>query len=416
MHTISLNKKNAKTISMTNPAQKKIRLLVIAFADSIHTSRWLAHLDRSKFDIHLFPSAPFRGIHPAIKDVTVHQLDKKDAVASQGLTFRHAHTLINSTEKILGSALTKKLVMKLGYKRFQKTALQKTIDDIRPDIIHTMETQRSGYLLNQVYRNNAQYSWIHSTWGIDLHYYRNVPGHNNDIENVLSHISMLIVEGKRDALLAKAFGCKAQIVEIPSVGGGFDFSEMDKFSFTAPSQRKKIMVKGYEGDERLASNVLKAMRTIKPRLNGYEVVVYSCSNKLLPLIDEIKRENEFTITHFSDTGRQEILQITSESRLSITNNLSDGVPNTMLEAMAMGAFPIQSNTAITEGWIDDHINGLLTDPININSIANAISSALDDDAMVDKAAEYNKSLTRKKLDARMIGREIENIYQSVVPV
>ncbi len=84
----------------------------------------------------------------------------------------------------------------------------------------------------------------------------------------------------------------------------------------------------------------------------------------------------------------------------------------MLEAMAFGSFPIQSNTAITEGWIDDGLNGILTVPTDENNIADAITRALSEDLLVDKAATHNKILVRRKLDGEMIGKQIDSIYHS----
>ena len=50
----------------------------------------------------------------------------------------------------------------------------------------------------------------------------------------------------------------------------------------------------------------------------------------------------------------------SKSFVYIGNSISDGMPNTMLEAMTMGAFPIQSNPGgVTEEIVENEVNGLL---------------------------------------------------------
>ena len=40
----------------------------------------------------------------------------------------------------------------------------------------------------------------------------------------------------------------------------------------------------------------------------------------------------------------------------------DGRPNSMLEAMAMGSLPIQSDTACIEGWLEDGQNAFVVPP------------------------------------------------------
>jgi hypothetical protein len=42
-------------------------------------------------------------------------------------------------------------------------------------------------------------------------------------------------------------------------------------------------------------------------------------------------------------SNSEVLEIMGQSVLHIGNSISDGMPNALLEAMGMGAFPIQSN-------------------------------------------------------------------------
>jgi glycosyltransferase involved in cell wall biosynthesis len=370
-------------------------------------------VDRSKFDVHFFASAPFRDIHPSISDLTFYQSGAENFIGGREIVFFNTSPPLIFLKNLIGTRLTERVIRKIGYAGFQKKALKKTIQKVRPHIIHTMETQHAGYLMSKAFHAGS-YAWIHSTWGIDLHYYSKITSHRQQIQILLSKISFLITEGKRDITLAVEMGYNGKTAIIPSVGGAFDFNLLDSLSqHISPSKRKKILLKGYEGFERSAAMALAALRRIREQLSGFEVIVYSCNESLLPLINEIQKQNEFKISSSRELSHYELLQLTSAARISITNNLSDGVPNTMLEAMAFGTFPIQSDTAITDEWIKDGFNGILTNPRDPNNIAAAIQKALRDDQLVDEAAIYNEALIRKRLDESVIRPEIENIYRTV---
>jgi glycosyltransferase involved in cell wall biosynthesis len=54
----------------------------------------------------------------------------------------------------------------------------------------------------------------------------------------------------------------------------------------------------------------------------------------------------------------------------------DGIPNSLIEAMAYGAIPVVSSIASIREWIRDGENGFLFDPVDDNSIAEAIQRAM----------------------------------------
>jgi glycosyltransferase involved in cell wall biosynthesis len=110
---------------------------------------------------------------------------------------------------------------------------------------------------------------------------------------------------------------------------------------------------------------------------------------------------------------EEILTLLGSARIAISVGMTDGTPHSMLEAMVMGAIPIQSNTADTRGWIEDGKNGLLVPPEDVNAIVAAIRRAVSDDRMVDQAAEMNSQLTRERIDQSVIQPKVIAAYNRV---
>jgi glycosyltransferase involved in cell wall biosynthesis len=400
---------------MKNSDDFRIKILIIAFSDSIHTARWISQLDQEKYDIYLFPSVPFKEVHPLIKNISIFQL--QNDTLNHSNRYLQASTSYRVAETCFGHNFSRAITTRFLLKDTKKRILTRAIRKFKPSIVHTMETQQAGYLMSDVRPRVNGFTWVHSTWGIDLHYFQEFEDHQQKLIRLFSKLDTLIAEGNRDVQYAKSLEFKGEAFIIPSVGGGLDFEALDSMeSGIPPSERKLIILKGYDGDGRLASVALQGLRKIANRLHGFEVIIYSYSPRLNEMVNEIQKNNEFVLHIKKEIAHKELMELTAASRISITNNLTDGVPNTMLEAMALGTFPIQSNTAITDEWIKDGFNGILTQPDSDLQIADSIAKALTDDELVNKAAVYNRNLTRQKLNKADITRLVDHIYTGSVNI
>jgi glycosyltransferase involved in cell wall biosynthesis len=85
----------------------------------------------------------------------------------------------------------------------------------------------------------------------------------------------------------------------------------------------------------------------------------------------------------------------------------------MLEAMTMGAFPIQSDTESTAEWLTNGENGLLVDYQNPEVIARAIQKAVTDDVLVENAARANAELIFNRLDLSIVQPRVIEMYQAI---
>ena len=79
----------------------------------------------------------------------------------------------------------------------------------------------------------------------------------------------------------------------------------------------------------------------------------------------------------------------------------------------MGALPIQSDTQSTSEWIEDGRNGILVHSSNPDEIETALRRALQDDDLIDRAAEANRELVRERLDIATVKPKVINMYRDV---
>jgi glycosyltransferase involved in cell wall biosynthesis len=113
--------------------------------------------------------------------------------------------------------------------------------------------------------------------------------------------------------------------------------------------------------------------------------------------------------HIPQSLHADIFRLMGRSRIAIGLGMSDGSPNTMLEAMIMGVFPIQSDTISRGEWIDNGRNGLLVPPKDPEVVA-AIRRAITDSSLVKCADDINVRIADERLDRERIRREVVSLY------
>jgi glycosyltransferase involved in cell wall biosynthesis len=84
------------------------------------------------------------------------------------------------------------------------------------------------------------------------------------------------------------------------------------------------------------------------------------------------------------------------SLVSVSPTQHDGTPNTLLEAMACGAFPVCGDLESIREWIDNGVNGSLVDPTDAQALAGAIEASLQDDGLRQRAARRNQDLIHER--------------------
>jgi glycosyltransferase involved in cell wall biosynthesis len=98
--------------------------------------------------------------------------------------------------------------------------------------------------------------------------------------------------------------------------------------------------------------------------------------------------------------------------LSVTEH--DGTPNSLLEAMACGSFPIAGDLESIREWIVDQENGLLVSPSDPEQLAEAIFLALGDEALRKHSAVQNRRIIDERADWVEVMPRAESFYERVL--
>ena len=85
--------------------------------------------------------------------------------------------------------------------------------------------------------------------------------------------------------------------------------------------------------------------------------------------------------------------------------MSEGLPRSLLEAMACGMFVIATRVGGVPDAVTDGQSGFLIPPNDVRALAQAIQKALENPELVEKVGNRNK-LAMVRYDVDVIGREI----------
>jgi glycosyltransferase involved in cell wall biosynthesis len=102
-----------------------------------------------------------------------------------------------------------------------------------------------------------------------------------------------------------------------------------------------------------------------------------------------------------------------KAQVYVSPSVHDGTPNSLLEAMACGCFPVVGNIESMQEWITPGVNGLLVDAAEAHALAEAIVAALENDDLRRKAAGHNAELIAERADYARCMAKAEEFYMRV---
>jgi hypothetical protein len=409
------------------------RILFVGMQSSPHAARWIEMIADRGWDLHFFP---VNGVpaSDSLCGVTLHRPQfaeprPEDIGDRPPPPFARARTSglktrplclrlgdIGGLEGLRASRVPLGASGRTAPVMQGPRALATLIAELKPDIIHSLEFQHAGYLVLQAKDliGDRFPLWIATNWGSDIYHFGHDPSHKAEIKRLLSQIDFYACECHRDILLARDFGYRRPVLPILPNTGGFDLDHIDALrSELPPSRRRRIMVKGYQHFAGRALTTLDALVGLAEPLRSYEIVLYSISSEPLHRAQQLIAEGTLNIRIVGLASHDEMLQFFGSSRLYVGTSISDAISTSVLEAMAMGAFPIQTNTSCCDEWFDDGVGGFLTTPSDVGLIRQRVLTALVDDQLVDDAARINIETVRNRLDRNKLAPRVAAFYEPV---
>ena len=354
--------------------------------DSIHVARWIAQFEPSEVEFTLFPSTPNRRVHSMIKDMMAKNGNIKIAPFGGKLSI-----------PLWG--------MDLVFSDYVRGILLRGIlKRVKPDFVHALELQHAGYIASRALEDaTIKTPFIATNYGSDIYWFQHFPKHLAKIKILLARADRYSAECNRDVDLAKKYGFTGEVMPVFPNAGGFTDEQLNR-DLIPTSQRKVIAIKGYEGWVGRASVAIEALYSLTQELADYKIIFYSCNLKTIRLVKRLKRATGLNVELHGkgELSHTQMLDLFASARIYVGISLSDGISTSLLEAMAMGAFPIQTSTACVDEWFEDGISGRSLKEINVQSLVREVEATLNDEPALSLASSTN----RRTISSKSMGSDI----------
>lgn len=109
-------------------------------------------------------------------------------------------------------------------------------------------------------------------------------------------------------------------------------------------------------------------------------------------------------------SQPQLWSLLKEAQVFVSPSSHDGTPNTLLEAMACGCFPVVGDIESLQAWVKHGENGLLVNPLDPDELAHAILTALDQSKLRQKAASQNLTLIKNRAAQKTTRPMIDEFY------
>jgi glycosyltransferase involved in cell wall biosynthesis len=285
------------------------------------------------------------------------------------------------------------------------------IQKVKPDLVHAMRIPYEGMLAADAYTGAPL---LVSVWGNDF----TLHAPDNWLMRHYTSWTLQIADAlhtdcQRDIRLGKKWGFEASRPKLVMPGNGGVRTEI----FHPPAKPMEAPV------------------VINPRgLRTY--VRNDIFFRAIPLVLAKRRDAKFICA--SMAGEPQALQWIERLNLSsavelmpplpyatmaevfrraqviVSPSVHDGTPNSLLEGLACGCFPVAGDLDSIREWIKPGENGLLIDATDAGKLAEAILAALEDKNLREKAAELNQKMIIERAEYRRCMAKAAEFYQTII--
>ena len=291
--------------------------------------------------------------------------------------------------------------------------LEKIIQEIKPDVVHSFELHYCSYPILKTMNKNPDIKWIYSCWGSDIFRHQVFENDIQKIKSVLARVNFLITDCERDHHLAKKYNFNGIFLGVVPGGGGYNIKDIET-SFQDIETRKLILIKGNHNETGRALYTLKAIERIIDQLDNFHIYVFSAGEKVKEFIkSDLKLKEKIKIVE--KINQSELHNYFGKAFLYVGNNFSDGMPNSLLESLLLGAIPLQSNpgNATKELIGEKYFGEIINDPENSDEIAEKILNLIHNKDNNVQFAKINHLKAIEDYNYEKIRDSIYNLYSTV---
>jgi glycosyltransferase involved in cell wall biosynthesis len=286
--------------------------------------------------------------------------------------------------------------------------LREYIERVKPDIVHAMRIPYEGMMAADAYNSTPL---IISVWGNDF----TLHAPSTRLMRHYTNWTMQVADGlhadcQRDIRLGRKWGFGEAKPTLVAPGNGGIRSDI----FHPPERlMEEPIIVNPRGFRPYVRNDMffRAIPLVLARHPNARFVFALMAGE--PQAQAWARE--LNIAHAVELlpplPHTEMADVFRRAQIIASPSIHDGTPNTLLEGMACGCFPVAGDLESIREWITPHENGLLFDSNSPQSIADALISAIENKNLREKAADLNGEIISSRAEYGHNMQRAEDFYR-----
>jgi len=400
-----------------------MHVLLVADGRSPITQRWIQGLMTLGHRVTLvssFPCSPVQGVEETfVLPVAFGNLGGSQVKTSGGTRSGGIKSAVARSRSIF---LWGRYVLGPLSLPFYGRQLVKIVEKVKPDLVHGMRIPFEGMLSAYT---PANVPLVVSIWGNDLTLHARGSAMMGSMTlRTLRRADGLMADTRRDIRLGKLWGFQAEKPTLTVPGaGGIDLSEMhrlrtgcgDVLMDDLPCGLPLVInPRGFRPGSVRNDVFFQAIPMVLERNPKvyFACVAMAGQPEALNWVQRMKLGQNVRLLPY--LSQAQLWDLFSRAEVSVSLSVHDGTPNSLLEAMACGCFPVAGDIESLREWITPGVNGLLVEPIKPQALADALLLALDQPELRRKAAEHNLQLITNRAEVGLVRAQVEVFYQRVV--
>ena len=392
-----------------------MKILFIADGRSPIALNWMAYFVDSGHEVHL---ATTFSCEPDLKFVSVH-------LAPVALSeLKMAHPGKSSQKRIGGTGGRVRAGLRMSFRHWigpltlpsAAKQLKDLIDRLNPDLVHAMRIPYEGMLAAQAMHGKTGIPLVISVWGNDFTLHApSTPWMSMYTRRALQRADGLHVDCQRDQHLAATWGyAKTKPVVVLPGNGGIRLDEFYPPGTRADLEENTIInPRGFRAYIR-NDTFFQAVRRVLDECPRVKFICPAMAGEPEALDWIEKLDLSKSVELLPKVSRKKMGDLYRQAIITVSPSIHDGTPNSLLEGMACGCFPIAGDLESLREWITPEINGLLIDPTDPSALAGAILSTLDRPELRQRAEDINRRLITERAEYFQVMKKAEQFYAQIV--
>jgi glycosyltransferase involved in cell wall biosynthesis len=399
-----------------------MHILLVADGRSPITFRWVEGLKTLDYNVSLISTFPCAKV-PGVDTFQILPVAFATPAGSQAGTIKKAPSRPTGTRKLIASF--RPFILSMRHKlgplslQFYKRKYQEIISEVKPDLIHALRIPFEGML---VAFTPPGIPVVVSIWGNDLTLHANgSKSMTRATIRALNRADGLMADTHRDIRLSQQWGFDREHPNLVVPGsGGIDFVEMNR----PLPEEDDILPDHFNSNMQLIINPRGFrpgsvrndifFRAIPLVLQRLPKAFFICTAMMgqpeaLRWVHRLKIMKNVRLLPY--LTQPQLWDLFRRSAISVSISDHDGTPNSLLEAMACGSFPIVGDIESLREWVTPGVNGLLVEPNRPQALADAIILALESPGLLKNARTLNKKLIQEHADVSLIRAQMKVFYQ-----